>query len=290
MESPAFWPQLLLRFVAWCSLLWVGGSALWSLWIDSTRPRRESRAGLVLAASAALVLARLGQLYAQTWAFFAPDEPVSVETMRTIATATTWGRGWMLQTAAALLVLAAALAVRMAPRLVPLMALGAAFAIATSPLTGHALERGSLGSAWLAQVAHVAGAVVWIGGLALLVLHLHTSRVEPAETAARVRSFSKAALSAAGLLAATGLWTAWLYTNTWWELWTTEWGRTLLGKLLLLAIVAAAGAYNWRRLGPLLDTPTGVRRLRTTATVELAAALLLLLVTAALVALPMPAG
>ena len=56
----------------------------------------------------------------------------------------------------------------------------------------------------------------------------------------------------------------------------------------MLTVAAAAGAYNWKRVLPLLGTATATSRLRRSTSVELAAALIVLLITAVLVATPMP--
>ena len=51
-------------------------------------------------------------------------------------------------------------------------------------------------------------------------------------------------------------------------------------------MVAATGAFNWLQVKPVLDRPQGAKLLTRTATAELAVALLVLAVTAVLVATP----
>ncbi|MEO7964997.1 MAG: hypothetical protein ABIT38_13925, partial [Gemmatimonadaceae bacterium] len=60
----------------------------------------------------------------------------------------------------------------------------------------------------------------------------------------------------------------------------------LLVKLAILALVAITGFYNWRYVQPQLGTDLATARLKRSATVELTVALLVLLVTAILVASP----
>jgi hypothetical protein len=51
-------------------------------------------------------------------------------------------------------------------------------------------------------------------------------------------------------------------------------------------VVALAGAFNWRRLAPTLGSADGVVRLRRSAGLELAVAMLVIGATAVLVATP----
>ena len=81
------------------------------------------------------------------------------------------------------------------------------------------------------------------------------------------------------------------------ELWSTPYGRTLALKLLLLGGVAAAGAFNWRRVRPALAGEGGGRTLRRSAALELALGALVVAwggvvgaAPAVLWALPTPGG
>ena len=82
--------------------------------------------------------------------------------------------------------------------------------------------------------------------------------------------------------------TAWRHLGGLLPLWQSGYGRTLLLKLGFLSIVLAAGVYNWRRVRPALGEPHATVRLRRSSLVELTAALLVVVVTAVLVASPMP--
>jgi putative copper export protein len=57
----------------------------------------------------------------------------------------------------------------------------------------------------------------------------------------------------------------------------------------VVALVALTGAYNWRRLLPSLGQETGTRRLQRSARVEVAIAIVVLIITAILVATSPPA-
>jgi putative copper export protein len=104
-----------------------------------------------------------------------------------------------------------------------------------------------------------------------------------------VRVFSPIALTGASLAIAAGGLLAFRYLEgSFTALWTSGYGRTLLVKLGVLALVMGMGALNWRVLSPQLGRPDGARALRRSSVLELALGTVLLGVTAALVATGMP--
>jgi len=172
----------------------------------------------------------------------------------------------------------------------------AALLLAAVPaLSGHAAAvEGwtalALASDWL----HVLGAGVWVGTLATLVLAgLPAAAFAPegegtGAFARLVGAFSPVALTGAGLAGATGVVNSLFHLGAVPQLWETAYGRALLLKLALLAIVAGLGFYNWRYVIPELHLPASSVRLRRSAGAELAAGVAVILVTAILVALPPP--
>jgi putative copper export protein len=86
----------------------------------------------------------------------------------------------------------------------------------------------------------------------------------------------------------TGVFSAWLHLGTVPALWTTGYGRTLLLKLGVASLVFGTGAYNWLRVKPALEREEAAGPLRRSATIELTVALVVLAVTAVLVATPLP--
>ena len=144
---------------------------------------------------------------------------------------------------------------------------------------------------------HVFAASMWIGTLIVLVAAgITTALGSTMESAARgpavalmVNRFSTIALCSAGLLVITGVITAWTHLGTLDALWTSIYGKTLIGKLCLVAIVFSLGAYNNQRLKPSLGTEEAGRRLERSSTLEIAIAAVVLIVTAVLVNLPAPA-
>jgi putative copper export protein/methionine-rich copper-binding protein CopC len=173
---------------------------------------------------------------------------------------------------------------------------GVALAFAPA-LSGHAASvPGVAALAVLADGVHVLGAGGWVGGLLLVVvvgvpvaMDLKKEQRGPA-VAALVNAFSPTALLFAGALTLTGLYAAWLHLGRIPALWDTGYGRTLLLKLGVLSVVFGTGAYNWLRLKPALGDEVGATRLRRSATVEIATGILVLLVTAVLVATATPAA
>jgi putative copper export protein len=177
-----------------------------------------------------------------------------------------------------------------------LVTLGAVALAFTPGLSGHAAAIPGLATpAVLADAAHVLGAGGWLGSLLVLLAaglpaarQLGEGRRGPG-VAALVRAFSPTALLFAGILIATGVFASWLHLGSISNLWQSEYGRTLLLKLGIFALVFGTGAYNLRRVLPALGEDTGTRRLRRSAGFELAVGAVVLLVTAVLVATSPPA-
>jgi len=152
-----------------------------------------------------------------------------------------------------------------------------------------------------ADVLHVLAGGAWIG--TLVVLATVTLRAEPrvsgrrrapqewgADIAGLVRAFSPVAMTSAGIMAVTGTIAAWAHLDTVSSLWRSGYGQVLLTKLSLVALVMAAGAYNWQRGTPGLTAPGGggVRAFTRSVSIEIALGLLVLAATAVLVAMPFP--
>jgi putative copper export protein len=112
---------------------------------------------------------------------------------------------------------------------------------------------------------------MWIGTLFVLVVVGLIDLV--------VDTFTPLALGSFAILGASGVWTAWKHLKRLDALWTTPYGYALIAKLCVVAIVLALGAFNWRRRAA---------SLRRSATWELAAAGVVLVITAVLVSLPSP--
>lgn len=260
------------------------------------------RAALLgLAGSCVLLLAIGPRLWFQAASFVDPGEPIDRELVQLILSETAWGRGWLSQFAAAIVAVLGFLLTVAAPRLGWIGAgIGATLVALAAPLTGHAVSEAAGRSAVALDALHVLGGGAWLGTLAvmlgagLLVLPRWPDAEHGRLAARLVTAFSPVALVGATLAVLAGAALSWRYLGTDLAgrvaaLGTTAWGRALLTKILALAAVAALGAWNWRVLLPQLGTAEAAGRLRRSARIELGLGLLVLLITAVLVARPMPA-
>lgn len=259
-------------------------------------PVRDRAAAVGLAGAAVVAVAMVLRLYAQSYAMHGPERVLDGSLVISMLSGTVWGWGWLLQLAG---VVIAATGFRAATggRVTGwgIAAVGAASLAFSPALSGHAASAPQLVPlAILADGFHVIGAGGWLGSLLVLVtvglpaaLRLDAGARGPA-VAALVNALSPTALGFAGITAASGVFTAWLHLDAVSALWQTPYGQTLLLKLAILSVVAATGAYNWRRVKPTLGVGTGAARLRRSASVELAVGALVLVVTAVLVATPTP--
>ncbi|MDR1990959.1 MAG: hypothetical protein LBQ09_12105 [Acidobacteriaceae bacterium] len=165
----------------------------------------------------------------------------------TIAIESRWGHGWQLQIAAAALLIASATALRVQgdQRMTWHIYIASALTCCVSlPLLGH-----GAGSAWrmALHAAHVAASGVWLGTLAVLAALLPAlGRIEVRAPQRVIVRFAVFALPAATLVVATGVIAA-LDVNEIAQLFNTVYGRTLILKVSLVAMVVAGGAFNWRR-------------------------------------------
>jgi copper transport protein len=123
------------------------------------------------------------------------------------------------------------------PRLLDAALLAGLVLLAAPSLGGHALDAGRYRPlAFSADLAHLAAAAFWIGGLVQLALLL---RAEGSGDAAR--RFSRLALPAAALIGVTGILRALEELARTSQLWTTGYGRTIVAKSVLFAALLGLG-------------------------------------------------
>jgi putative copper export protein len=258
--------------------------------------RRAARLGF--GAAIALLLLAMLRLYLQARTLNDPAEPLTTEFFRAVL-GTRWGKGWQYQTGMGILALIGFTAARGGKRWGWLLGLASCAGLGlTAGITGHAssAKSGSLGL--LLDGAHLLAGALWLGGLAVLFvagLGACTSvpaAERPAVLGVLVAGFSRRALIVAPLTVALGIWLAARYLGWVWPLHLFEsgYGWVLAAKLAALAGVGALGAYNWRITQPGLSKADGEARLRRCSALELWFGVILLGLTAVLVALPFPEG
>lgn len=211
----------------------------------------ESRLAMVaMAAGGAAVVALALRLWGHTAAAFGADGAWLAENLRTIAIESRWGWAWRVQLGAGLLLVGSGLWSRFRRRGAwNAFALASALCCAATPLLGHAA-----GSASRVPMhgAHVAASGAWVGTLTVIVaLHLMSAgrlrggKVE--RTALVVEQFSPVALTTAGVVLVTGVFSAVIYVGSLEALGGSDYGRALLVKLALVLGVLGCGFFNWRR-------------------------------------------
>ncbi|MEZ5219755.1 MAG: CopD family protein [Ilumatobacteraceae bacterium] len=151
---------------------------------------------------------------------------------------------------------------------------GAIAVVAAHLFDGHTVVKGHRFWTGLVDVVHVVAGAVWVGGVVMLAVvlwrrHRHGRRLQALQLALR---FSVVATIALVAVAVAGLALTVIVLDSPSGLWSTQWGRTLLVKTVLVVLAAAGGAYNHRVLIPQLsaapDDPTLAARFRTVVTFE----------------------
>ena len=165
--------------------------------------------------------------------------------------------------------------------------LAAFAAIGVHVAAGHAAAGGwPNGASVASQWAHFAAAGIWLGGLAALLVGVRGAPSE--EKAVAIRRFSRLALVALVVVAATGIARAVDELSSWREIFSTSYGRAVLLKALLILALAGFGALHRRRSVPAAATDLGP--LRRISQGELLLAAGALAVAAILGAIPPPAA
>jgi copper transport protein len=279
---------------------------------SSARRRQRRLAWAALIATAVAALAAL-PVQAATAAGLPLDQALGAPLLPVLATryGLIWSARVLLLALLAGMLLAAGRRARLAMPAAWLAAgLGLGLLLTTS-LTSHAaaLREGAL-PAVLADWLHLIATSLWLGGLALLIAVAPAAGAAPAEARPRLLSvlvgrFSALALGAVAVLIATGAAGAALHLDRLDALWTTDYGRALLTKLLLLPPMLALGALNLLGVRPALARAAAAartlarrggdragaaarawRRLGRTVRAELALGVLILAATGVLTSLP----
>jgi putative copper export protein/methionine-rich copper-binding protein CopC len=286
------------RWAGFVALLAVLGTVVFRFVVLGALERRQEptadlaeRARQIGLGAVVLALATgVYRLVAELRAVGHADSLFDVSALGALLAGTAWGRGWLVGGVGAAVLLVGLILARRSGAGWHVAATGA-LAVAVSPaLTGHAAadpERPGLAIA--VDVLHVLGAGAWLGTLLLVAMAGVPAALRrvPGERGPAVASilsaFHPLALWCVPLVVASGAVSAWLRLGSFDALTSSRYGAYLLIKVMLFACVALTGAYNWRRVLPTLGTEAGARRIRRTASLELAIGAVVLALTAALV-------
>lgn len=170
------------------------------------------------------------------------------------------------------------------------VALGGAGALLLSGMfVGHTASESPRVLIALADVTHVAAVAVWTGGVAALAatLWLRHRRQPEVGAGALAARFSVLAAYSVGLAGLTGVVLAWAILPDLGALTSTSFGRLLLAKVAVVLVIVAIGAYNHFVVVPAVEAgaaASDTSRLRTTVTAEFGLLVVVVAITAVLVA------
>ena len=175
---------------------------------------------------------------------------------------------------------AAAAAIAVADRSAALYGIVPAVLLLPVPtVAGHALDPGR---SWLevpVDIVHVVAAAAWVGGLFALVVVVPKEGAEPEIVDRAVRRFSTLALAAVVAVGLTGAVRALSELSAVSQLWTTGYGRAVLAKTAIFALLLGLGAVSRTTIR------AGTGGLRNVVRLELALALALVVAVAILTSL-----
>ncbi len=212
---------------------------------------------------------------------------------------TKFGQAWLIRAGLLILVLPALRKLSTARSLFVnvIDAALAVFVLATFTFSGHARTGRWIPVATVLDLVHLSAAAVWLGGIAILATLL-VRRVVPHDTPVVTARFSRIAAPAITVIAVSGLLQALRQTDGLNSVFDTTYGRLLLTKIGLVILIVAAASVSrhivnlWaqRHLIPAGPgamraeaDPEDIRELRNAVVVEVAFAVIVLLVTSVLV-------
>lgn len=253
--SGVTWIDVLVRALLYAGLLTAFGALAFGdlVWLPVTRQLTRDGADVETAVVRGVrLVSRLAAAGCYVASSAAAAEVVRMPNVVTRFGRVTTGLVIVAAIACGLALLASTSASRSRRRaLLALTAAVAGLALVTPSLGGHALDRSqptilSLG----VDMAHVAAAGVWVGGLVVLALLVPaaTSALEPATRhallASTARRFSGVALGSVAVILATGTMRAFFELAAPEQLVTTTYGRLLTVKIVLLTLLMGAGFLN----------------------------------------------
>lgn len=162
-------------------------------------------------------------------------------------------------------------------------------------LTGHAAAVHHTSLALAADLAHLLGAGGWLGGLAALMLcglpalRRAVGTDQWTSGSRLLRAYHRATVECVVLVVVTAVVAAWLRLAHFSDFWTTDYGRLLMRKTILVAFALAIGGYHWRTVVTPQWGATTEARFWRTAAAELLLGAIIVAITAVLISTPFPA-
>lgn len=234
---------------------------------------RVMRTGRI--ASGILLLGCWLVITAQLYNWFGVEGLTKPENVWTMLSITLWGLHWTWLAGVTLgVVVVLWIGARRPPVWIVASGAAALGVTATVPLVGHGGTHDAVVLFW--HRVHLFGAGAWIGSLSVAVVSGLNDREG---LLVSLRRFAPIAFTGAALVGISGTALAWKHITTLSLLWTSDYGRVLLAKVITVLIVGALGFVNWR--GP---------RMRVVLAEVTIAIVVVLTLTAWLSELEMPSG
>jgi copper transport protein len=139
----------------------------------------------------------------------------------------------------------------------PLAFVGALLLVVSESFIGHTASVEPRALVLVSDAVHMLAAAVWVAGVWLLAWTFwqRTRRGEPLDARLVATRFSITATWALVAVAISGTALGWVILGSPGRLFTTEFGRMLLIKVALVAVIGAIGLHNRRTLLPALEQP-----------------------------------
>lgn len=259
------WPTIAVRFALYATLTALFGLSAFSLYGLTAKERVSAiplTPWLIVSAALAVLLSLCSIDLMAAGMAGVPAWPVDRASISALLDGSSIGRAWKIRMIALLLAgVAAMLGKGRAPWLA-LVVLASGAALGTLAWTGHgAMDDGGVGRLHLAaDILHLAAAGLWAGALLGLILLVTRSadKLDPAHLGLTYRAlhgFGAVGTILVGAIVVTGLINAWLLVGIGHvaTLDTTLYGRLLIAKLALFAVMLGLASLNRFRLTPIFQ-------------------------------------